>query len=184
MFAALTLSAQLLPETQILPDPIRDPWQRPDQVISALKFTAAETVAVIENGFPYFAQRIAPHVGKVYAVNTDPRAFQGRGVLPPEITTIIASNLDPAIAGLHLDTVIMVDVLPFLEQRGPFYAGLAAGLKRGGRAVIIDRNLPSTIPPPRNIPPSQVLDEVTAGPFTLSANLNILPYQYFLIFTF
>ena len=72
--AAVTLSAQTTPapvsqdqsqpggEYKIFRDPSRDPWQKPDQVIRALKFSASETVAVIESGYPYFPQRIAPLV--------------------------------------------------------------------------------------------------------------------------
>src|ERR1700736_1937212 len=107
IFAALTLSAQTPPEAQILSDPNRDPWQKPDQGISALKFAASETVAIIENGYPYLAQRIAPHVRKVYAVNSDPRAFQGRGALPPGIFTIVAADSDPGLALSDLDTVFL-----------------------------------------------------------------------------
>src|SRR6201986_4878064 len=74
-----------------LVDPQRDPWHKPAQVIQALQFTGSETVAVIENGYPYFAPPILPYVKKVYAVNTNANAFQGLGKLPPGVSPIIAT---------------------------------------------------------------------------------------------
>ena len=182
LFAATILSAQSPPQYQNPPDPRRDPWQKPDQVIAALNFSSAETVAVIENGYPYFAQRIAPRVKKVYATNTDPRAFQGRGTLPPGISPIVSTNGDPRLAGLNLDTVIMVDVLRFLPQRPSYYLGLAAGLKRGGRLVIIDRILPPVIPD--RVTDSDVEDELPFSGFGFLQRFTVLPYQYFLVFKF
>src|ERR1700735_5306497 len=88
------LSAQTVPsagaEYQFPRDARRDPWQMPDQVIKALNLSSSETVAVIEEGYPYFAPRIAPLVKKVYAVNTDLRAFEGRGALPASISMILS----------------------------------------------------------------------------------------------
>jgi hypothetical protein len=189
LFAALVLSAQTPAvlsqsqgEYQIHSDPHRDPWQQPDQVISALKLSTSETVAVIENGFPYFPQRIAPLVKKVYAVNSDARAFQGRGTLPPSIPTIVSTNEDPNIKGLGFDTVIMVDVLSLLPQRLPYYLGIASGLKPGGRLVIIDRNLPATRPSALN--DQLVESELPAAGFRIGQKLTISPYQYFLVFQF
>lgn len=177
--AIAILAGQSLPEFQIQPDPLRDPWQRPDVVISALKFSSNETVAVIENGYPYFAPRIAPYVGQVYAVNTDPRAFKGRGKLPPGVSPIIGDFLDPHLARLNLDTVIMIDMLGLLPSRPSYFTSLRAGLRKGGRLVIIDRKLPAATAGPRGISIAQVSDLV---PGAMPISLNILPFQFVLIF--
>ena len=189
LFSALILSAQTTavisqPQGEYLipPDPLRDPWQKPDQVISALNFSTSETVAVIENGYPYFPQRIAPYVKKVYAVNSDNRSFQGRGALPPSISTIVSTAGDPHIQGLSFDTVILVDVLRLLPQRLPYYLGIAAGLKPGGRLVVIDRNLPSTRP--SALTDQSLQNELPGAGFRLGQKFTFLPYQYFLVFQF
>ena len=103
-----TTNAKPGAEYGIQPNPERDPWQKPALVISSLNFSTTETVVVIESGYPYFAPRIAPLVKKVYAVNSDARAFQGPGKLPPSITTIVSTKTNPGIANLKVDTVIVV----------------------------------------------------------------------------
>jgi predicted methyltransferase len=164
------------------PDPTRDPWQRPDEVIAALNFSKSETVIVIEDGYPYFPQRIAPLVKSVYAVNADARAFQGRGTLAGIASTVVGSDSDPRVVGLNADTVIMVDALRFVPQRALYFLALTAGLKPGGRLVIIDRNLPSVIPLAERLDDATVKAELPLSGFTLAQQFTFLPYQYFLVF--
>jgi hypothetical protein len=171
---------QSQPEYGIPSDPDRDPWQKPDQVISALNFSGTETVAVIESGYPYFAQRIAPFVKKVYAINTDARAFQGRGALPPAIGTIVSTPDDPHMSTINVDTIMMVDVLRMIPQRLSYWMLLSTGLRSGGRLVVIDRNLPSVIPD--RITDSILEAELPAVGFSVQAKFTFLPNQFFLVF--
>jgi hypothetical protein len=195
LFTLLALSITLLPaqskpvtqsagDYHLQPDPIRDPWQKPEQVISALSFSASETVAVLENGYPYFAPRIAPLVNKVYAISNDARAFQGKGTLPLGITPIVATSSSPKVAGLNLDTLIMVDILQSLPQRTLYYAQLLSGLRPGGRLVIIDRILPSTIPLSQELNEQNIRAEVGGVGLTFVQSPALLSYQFFLIFRF
>jgi arsenite methyltransferase len=185
LFAATFLSAQT-PPYRIPSDPVRDAWQKPDQVISALNFSATEVVAVIESGYPYFAPRIAPRVKQVYAVNTDPRAFQGRGTLPPGVSPIVGTVSDPQLSSLAVDTVIMIDVLQqqLITDRPPYYLGILAGLKPGGRLVIIDRILPSVYPSSERVTDLDLDDELPSAGFQFAQQFTFLQYQYFLIFKF
>jgi protein-L-isoaspartate O-methyltransferase len=182
----VALAAQTIPMSssgQYKPpvDARRDPWQMPDDVIKALNLSSSETVAVIEAGYPYFAPRIAPFVKKVYAVNSDPRAFQGRGAQPPGISTISATNSSPSLSRLGVDTVIMVDLLRRIPQRMPYYQALIAGLNPGGRVVIIDRKLPATFPAAARITDVIVESELQLAGFRLMQSFTFLPYQYFLV---
>jgi hypothetical protein len=95
--------------------------------------------------------------------------------------TIEGSDTDPKIKGLNADTIIMVNVLRFL-QRGPYFGALTAGLKPGGRLVVIDRNLPSTIPQKERADDSDVKTELPLNGFKLVQQFTFLPYQYFLVF--
>jgi arsenite methyltransferase len=182
------LSAQTIPnpsrggEYQFPPDARRDPWQKPDDVIKALNFSSSETVAVIEEGYPYFAPRIAPFVKKVYAVNTDLRAFQGRGALPSSISTIVSTSASPALSRLNIDTVIMVDLLRRIPQRMPYYQALTAGLNPGARVVVIDRKLPAAFPAATAVTDLVVKAELRLAGFRLVQSFTFLPYQYFLVF--
>ncbi|HVW86968.1 MAG TPA: hypothetical protein VHB50_19915 [Bryobacteraceae bacterium] len=189
-FTAAVLWGQIFTATQpgveyrILSEPNRDPWQKPDQVISALKFSSSETVAVIENGYPYFATRIAPHAGKVYAINADPRAFQGPKAPPPGVGDILSTWTDPRLSSINADTVMIVDMLRFLPSRLPYYLGIIAGLKAGGRLVIIDRPLPSAFAPGAGKLDDVFLKaELPLAGFRFAQQFTILqPYQYFLVF--
>jgi hypothetical protein len=163
-------------------DARRDPWQMPDDVIKALNFSGSETVAVIEEGYPYFAPRIALLVKKVYAVNTDLRAFKGRGALPPGISTILSTSASPALARLNLDTVIMVDSLRRIPQRMPYYQALITGLNPGARVVIIDRKLPAVFPAATTITDLAIKTELQLVGFRFVQSFTFLPYQYFLVF--
>ena len=169
-------------EYRFPPDARRDPWQKPGEVIAALNFASSETVAVIENGYPYFAPRIAPFVKKVYSVSTDLRAFQGRGALPPGIGKILSTNANPALARLNLDTVILVDVLGSIPQRLPYYQALLAGLNPGGRVIVIDRKLPAVFPADSVVTDVNVMDGLRQAGFRLVQSFTFLPYQYFLVF--
>lgn len=58
-----------------LEDPKRDEYQKPHEVLSALKLRPGEVVADIGAGSGYFTFRLAHHVGakgKVYAVDVSP----------------------------------------------------------------------------------------------------------------
>jgi len=183
-----SLSAQTPPsftpgdEYRLPPDARRDPWQKPFEVIAALNFSSSETVAVIENGYPYFAPRIAPLVKKVYSVNTDSRAFEGRGALPPGIAKVLSTNANPSLARLNIDTVILVDVLGSIPQRLSYYQALLAGLNPGGRVVVIDRKFPAVFPPESVVTDLNVKAELPLAGFRLVQSFAFLPYQYFLVF--
>jgi hypothetical protein len=179
---ATTTLSQSRGEYLAQPDPLRDPWQQPDQVIAALNFSPTETVAVIENGYPYFPQRILPFVKKVYAVNSDARAFEGRGTLPPAISTIVGTDTDPHLHGIGFDTVIMVDTLRLLPDRLPYYLAIVDALKSGGRLVIIDRNLPAVIP--SALSDLLLANELPGAGLRLGKQYTFLKYQYFLVFQF
>jgi hypothetical protein len=177
------LTVPLLAQIPGVPKP-RDAWQNPNQVISALQFSPSENVAWVESGYPYFAPRIVPLVKKVYAVNTDPRAFQGQGMLPPGVIPIVSTTSDPNVASLSLDTIILVDVLQqqLITSSIPYYLNVLAGLKPGGRLVIIDRNLPSVYPSSLVVSPADLEQLLPLIGFNLTQEFTFLPYQYFLVF--
>ena len=160
----------------------RDPWQKPDVVINSLKFSPAETVAVVETGYPYFAQRVAPLVKAVYAVNSDPRAFQGPGKLPPTIKTVLSTSTDPHLPNMGVDTVILVEVLRLVPQRLLFYISLLSELKPRGRLVIIDRNLPQVVPSTERLTDAQLQSELALVGFKVVQRVTDLQFQYFLVF--
>lgn len=181
-WAQTTMPSQPGSELQVPKDPTRDPWQKPDQVISTLNFQVGETVAVIEDGYPYFAPRIAPLVKQVFAVNEDARAFQGRGNLPSSIRRVIGSPTTPNITSLTLDRIIMVDMIRWLPQRALYWAAILLALKPGGSLVIIDRQLPPVYPAAVRITDTILKRELPILGLRFVQQYTFLPYQYFLVF--
>jgi protein-L-isoaspartate O-methyltransferase len=173
---------QSQPEYQIHPDDTRDSWQQPKQVIDALAFSPTETVAVIETGFPYFAPRIAPLVKKLYAINNDSRSFEGRGALPPSISTIVSTSSDPKTAGLNVDTVVIVDTLHLIPQPTSYYLKLFAGIKPGGRLVIIDRVQPAVIPD--RLDQNSLEATIQGLGHGVTNRFTFLPSQFFIVIKF
>ena len=172
---------------RVLEDPQRDLWQLPHDVIMALELKRSDVVADIGAGTGYFARRLAQHAGKVYAVDIDPKLLEiAKKNLPANVETVLAAPDDPKLADASVDMIFFCDVLHHIENRPAYYRKLARALKPGGRIVDIDfhKNKPTPFGPPEAMRLSEdtVAGELKAAGFRQTKSLEILPYQYFLVF--
>jgi ubiquinone/menaquinone biosynthesis C-methylase UbiE len=171
---------------KILENPARDAWQKPHEIVGALKLRSDEVVADIGAGSGYFARRFAHHAGKVYAVDIDPKLLEMIAKeAPKNIETVLAAPDDPKLAPSSVDTIYICDVLHHIDGRPAYYAKLARALKPGGRIVIVDfhkRELPVGPPMAMKIAEADVVKELSAAGFRLSRSFDFLPHQYFLVF--
>ena len=154
---------------KILEDPSRDAWQKPHEVIEALKLKPTEVIADIGSGSGYFTRRFARHAAKVYAVDIDAALLAG----------------DPKLPAASVDTIFICDVLHHIDHRDAYYKKLSAALKPGGRIVIVDfykRDLPVGPPVSMKLSDDQVRSELIAAGFRESVRHTFLPHQYFLEF--
>ena len=77
----------------------------------------------------------------------------------------------------------MVDMLRFLPQRSLYFQGIVAGLKAGGRLVIIDRQLPAVFPAAVNVTSTILKGELPVGGFTLGRQFTFLqPNEFVLVY--
>lgn len=169
-----------------LENPERDQWQKPEQVVAALKIQSGEVIADIGAGSGYFTRRFARHAAKVFAVEIDPELVTYlREHRPGNVVVIQADPDDPKLPPASVDTVFICNVLHHIENRPAYYQKLKQALKPGGRIVIIDfyrKPLPVGPPPSMKLAKEEVISELTAAGFQLIQSLDFLPYQYFLIF--
>lgn len=174
----------------VFDDPSRDEWQKPHEVIQALKLSPDAVVADIGAGTGYFAARIANMVpnGKVYAVDLEPDmvkylAERAKRENRPNLIPVQATPADPKLPE-KVDLVLLVDVYHHIDKRVDYFKRLAGSLKPGGRVAIIDYRLDAKDGPPRaaRISPNRVAAEMKSAGFAVEATPGFLPRQYFLVF--
>ena len=175
---------------KVFDDPERDAWQKPHEVIQALKLAPDASVADIGSGTGYFAVRLAHMVpkGRVYGVDAEPDmvrylAERAKREGLANLAAVAAKPNDPGIPSA-VDLVILVDTYHHIPSRERYFRSLQKSLKPGGRLAIIDFKLDSPIGPPRNarIPADAVKKELSQAGYALAEEHTFLPHQYFLVF--
>ena len=175
---------------KVFDDPKRDAWQKPHEVISALKLAPDAAVADIGAGTGYFAVRFAHMLaqGLVYGVDLEPDmvkylAERAKKENLANLTAVAGAADDPRIPA-PVDLVILVDVYHHIDKRIEYFRKLRASLKPGGRIAVIDFRMDSPSGPPKSgrIEPARVKTEMTGAGYALSEEHAFLPNQYFLIF--
>lgn len=171
-------------------DPARDKWQKPDEVIKALKIGPTDKIADIGAGTGYFSLRIAETypAATVYAADVAPgmveylkRQTAKKSLANHKPVTIPADK--PELPGL-VDVVLIVDTYHHIDDRITYFEALRKQLLPNGRVAIIDFTAESPEGPPAEYRMSKdrVQDEMRKAGYALDQDMQLLPYQYFLIF--
>jgi ubiquinone/menaquinone biosynthesis C-methylase UbiE len=172
---------------KVLDDPERDGWQKPHEVILALKLSGQETVADIGSGTGYFANRLAHHARRVFAVDIDAKLLEMSLKNAPEnVTPVLASLDDPRLPEGASDVIFFCDVLHHIENRSAYLEKVKRALKPEGRVVVIDfhkKPLEIGPPPEMKIDRAEVVREFEKAGFRLTDEQGFLPYQYFVVFS-
>ncbi len=178
----------------MLDDPKRDAYQKPHEVITALKLRDGEVIADIGAGSGYFTFRLARHVGetgRVYAVDISPEMIVHlnrctRDLKLKNVASVLAPPDDPLLADGSIDRFFICDTWHHIENHDHYLALLKKMLKPGGQIVMIDFKKTATpMGPPleMRIDRADLVREMEKNGFLLQAEHTFLPHQYFLVFT-
>ena len=175
---------------QVFDDPARDAWQKPHEVIMALKLAPDAAVADIGAGTGYFAARFSHMLsaGKVYAVDLEPDMVKYLGERAKKeglanLTPVLGTTDSPKIPA-PVDLVFLVDVYHHIGDRERYFGKLRESLKPNGRLAIIDFRMDATTGPSKamRIAPEQVRAELAKAGYVQAEEHAFLPQQYFLVF--
>lgn len=177
--------------SKVFDDPERDAWQKPDEVIRALKLAPDAAVADIGSGTGYFAVRLARALpgGSVFGADLEPdmvRYLNERAAREklPNLSSHTAAPDDPGIPA-PVDLALVVNTFHHIGQRPRYFSRLKKSLKPQGRVAIVDFRSDSPVGPPKRhrIAANAVAEEMARAGYTLEASPDFLPYQYLLIFS-
>ena len=174
----------------VFDDPKRDAWQKPHEVIQALALPSDAIIADIGAGTGYFSVRLARMLpkGKVYAADLEPEMVSHLAARAKrdELSNMVAvqSDMDDARLPEKVDMVLFVDVVHHIDGRESYFRRLKQSLRAGGRVAVVDFRPDSEIgPPPRaRISAAHVKRQLAAAGYSLAAEHDFLPNQYFLVF--
>lgn len=172
-------------------DPARDAWQRPADVVAALRIEAGMTVADLGAGTGYFEPHLARAVGPsgaVLALDIEPdmvrylRERAAREKLANVRPALVPLD-DPALAPGSVDRILIVDTWHHIADRAAYARKLRAALRPGGAVAIVDFTLDSERGPPKHhrTPPDTVIAELSAAGLSGEVIEEPLPDQYIVI---
>jgi ubiquinone/menaquinone biosynthesis C-methylase UbiE len=179
--------------SKVFDDPRRDSWQRPKELVAALALQPGQTVADLGAGTGYFSGYLAAAVGAdgtVLAVDVEPtlvehlrrRAEQGGHTT---VVPVLASLDNPRLPRRGVDLIFIADTFHHFDHRSSYLPYLRRALRPGGRVAVIDwkpGELPEGPPPDHKLAREQVVEEMRAAGFVLADDIDVLPYQYVLVF--
>jgi ubiquinone/menaquinone biosynthesis C-methylase UbiE len=178
----------------MLDDPKRDAYQKPHEVLAALKLKPGEVVTDIGAGSGCFTFCLAHHVGakgKVYAVDVSPDMIRHinrpiRDTKATNVVSILAEPNDPLLADRSVDRFFICDVWHHVEDQTKYLSLMKKILKPGGEVVMIDfhkKELPFGPPVQMKIAREDLIKQMEDSGFRVSKEHSFLPYPYFLVFT-
>ena len=172
-------------------DPAREAWQKPAEIIAAMRVSPGMTVADVGAGTGYFEPYLSRAVGPggvVFAVDVEPdmvrylreRASQEK---LDNVRPLLADADDPKLAAHGVDRVLLVDTWHHIPGRDAYLPKLRAALKQGGTITFVEFTLDSPQGPPREhrITPEVLVAGARQAGLRAERVEITLPYQYVVV---
>jgi ubiquinone/menaquinone biosynthesis C-methylase UbiE len=180
--------------TSVFDDPERDGWQKPDELVRALAIEPGATVADLGAGTGYLSRRLSAAVGEdgtVLAVDPEPNLVahlrtRAEREKTANVVPVLASTDNPRLPTGGVDLVLVLDTYHHVDDRPTYFRKLKRALRPKGRVAVIDwqkRPLPVGPDLSHKLAREQVVEEMELAGYALTSEPDVLPYQYFLIFT-
>jgi predicted methyltransferase len=174
-------------------DPARDEWQKPREVVAAMKIESGMTVADLGAGTGYFEPWLSAAVsptGSVLALDVEPDMVRyltervQREHLGNVRPALVATD-DPKLGAGSVDRILVVDVWHHIDARDAYAGKLRDALKSGGKVFVVDFKLEATHGPPKRhrLAPEQIAHELGAAGLTVETLATTLPEQYVVVGT-
>jgi ubiquinone/menaquinone biosynthesis C-methylase UbiE len=174
----------------------RDRYQKPFEVIEALRLKPGMAVADLGSGSGYFTRRFIEAVtetGMVYAVDVEPEmlAYAKESVIHMHTAYtaefILAQPDNPKLPFESVDLLFVCNTIHHLENRSKYFSDLKSSLKPGARIAIIDfypdeRSGDLGFPKHHLVSRDTIVQEMAAAGYQLAREHSFLPKQYFLEF--
>lgn len=174
-------------------DPARADWQKPHEVVKALRIEEGATVADLGAGGGYFTFLLADaagRTGRIYAVDTDQRSldfiraeYAQRRDVPRTVQLVLASHDDPQVPENSLDLVFTCNTYHHLKDRPAYMQALQRHLRQGGRVAIIDFRPTGWAWLFGHATEKEIVrTEMAAAGYRLVDDFDFLPKQHFQVF--
>ncbi len=171
----------------------RKRWERPEELLDALRIAPDAVVADVGAGAGYFTVRLARRVaggGKVFAVDIQPEMIrlvreQVRRNKLSNVVLVLSKPDDPMLPPNSVDLALMVDVYHEIQNPDRFMPNLIRALREDGRLVLVEyRAEDPTVPirPEHKMRLRQVKLEMDAFGLRLAELHEFLPWQHVLVF--
>ena len=169
----------------------RDQWQKPEEIMDALKIAEGSVVADLGAGGGWFTVRLARRVGqsgRVYAEDIQPLMIEAikRRVQRENLTnvrTVLGTPKDSRLPH-GLDAVLIVGAYHEMEDPVTLLKNAADSLKPQGRIGVVDFSAGAGGPGPE---PDQRVDAETVVKGATAANLEVIsretipPFMFMLV---
>ena len=177
----------------LLETPDRVAWQKPDQIMDALKIADGAKVADIGAGGGFFTVRLAIRVGPNGLVVAEDvqqlmleaikRRVTREGL--QNVETQLGTDSDPNLPAGKLDAVLFVDGYQEVEEKNrvPFLRNTARALKPGGRLGIVNYKPGRGGPGPDVRVPSGAVEADARAAGLRVLDRADLPFQYLIVFS-
>ncbi len=171
----------------------RDRWQKPDEVIAALKIEPGDRIADLGSGSGYFTIRLAKAAGpngKVYAVDIDEKMNERlrkrlwvAGVQNAEI--VLGEFDDPRLPDGEVDLIFTSNTYHHIRDRPTYFRNVQIDLSAKGRVAIIDydgRKGWFVKLQGHFTPKEEVLEEMAEAGYEVDEDHTFIDRQSFIVF--